>query len=358
MKTKVFYSTFYLKDFMSFKNCVFNKRKVTNSEVLIFFKSVFEFFNVYDNIVQCLESSLHSISNQREAFINMINSVKKGSSFSLALKNANITSETVVNIMKAGEKNNDFLGSLKLVVEFLEKNQNQKSELFRTLFYPVFTFFAFFSTLITFSRFVVPSMIDCMIELNEDALLNFVLVKRVLFGLELFFSFFFFSLLVLFFLYRFKSNLFEFVCLKIPFIRNFLIYSNIYLFCYYMKISLKNSLSVGEALDISIDSCSTYRFKSVLQNAKKKLLTGNELSCGLNSFNFTPTLFLDILRTGEKANNLLSSFEIGENLFKSKLDNLTSSIIVILPVFLIVFIALFLVCFISCFFIPLYGVGV
>lgn len=334
-----------------------NTKKISERELLMYFKSVGEFFKVYENLVTCLEFALHNIHRKKDIFISVIKKVKKGVLFSTALKESGLVPNTIFNIIKSGEKNDDLVSSFNLIVEFLESKNIQKRKLTNALFYPVFTFGVFFLMTFLFSHYIIPALMELVIELNPCFCNRFFIVQNILLATEILLSLSLLFCTFLYCIYHYNIILFEIICMKIYGLKQIFLYRNLYLSSYYISISLKNNLSINESLDIAIES-SGYLFGRLLKHVKHNLIKGQELSVCFSNINLIPRLMIDIIKTGENSNNLTNSFETSKNIFKEKIDMLIDNISIFLPIILISVISLLLISF--CFFLlfPLYNLGV
>lgn len=357
MEIKIITHSTSNKNFSFIDKFIFRRTKLKDKELIRYFQSVCEFFCVYESILQCLEAALHNITYQRIGFIGVLNNTKKGMLFSTALEKSNLVSGTLINVIKAGEKNNDLPGSFRLIVDFLSNKQQKKGDFIRVLFYPVFSLFVFFVTMLSFSRYILPSLTSLLLEINPESVHRFVFARFVFGIIEK--SFFFLFATTAFFavLFHIDRQKFERLCLKIPFLRSFFVATNMYFLSYYIYTSLSNNLSLDEALEVAIDSTDSV-FKDLLRSVKNGFQKGNELSCCFKKSSMIPKVFVDLIKTGEQSNNLTNSFKVATNLFKKELDDFAENFVCFFPVLLLSFISLLLIILVCFLLLPLYNFSV
>lgn len=360
MKTKIIHSNIILKQtnvFFDFWEGFGFKKKLKTQETVYFFQSIDDFLKVYSNIVTCLELSLHTIVYAKNDLLKVLSLVKKGVPLSKSFEVENLIPSNIVNILKVGEKNNDLPGALKLIVATLENQIERERDFWGSILYPLFILAVFFVTVMVFSRFVLPSLIDLVTELDTDLAGRFLFVNKLVFFVEKFLMLLFFCIASMFCVYRFNYELFESLFLCIPYFRSFFCYKNLSFFCFYIQASLRSGLSIESAIDLSLNSFKGI-FLGVFQSIKMELAKGKELSACLVQHSLIPKFFSDIIQTGEKSNNLVGAFDSSYKIFNDKEKRFIVNFTSLMPIILISFIGFLLIFFVWFLLLPLYSLGV
>lgn len=361
MRSKIIYSTECLNHGKHFSilNNVFSGfgKRMKENQVLLFINSVNEFFKVNNDLVFCLESSMHLLKgNSLIAIKNVANQLKRGVLFSKALHSAGIFPDYVVKIIKSGEKNNNLKETIELLKSFLTWNIEQKQGLKSALFYPVFTFLVFIGITFMFSNYIVPSIASVVESINSTSANNYKIFNALIFVIKSFFVIISAFFAFVFALKNRNRVLFEKIVKKIPVLGQFLVYRSVYITSYYISSSMNNNISLLDSLSIAIDSVSGIT-KNILIKVRENVEKGESLHKSLKRFSDVPEIVVQMIETGEKSFNLSSSMDMLKNMFYSNYKNKMDKLIKVLPMILVSFTALLMISFVMLIFTPLYSLG-
>lgn len=332
--------------------------QMKNSEILFFVQSVCEFLKVNNDLVFCLEASMHCIKGKKRANMkNIIERLKQGFAFSSAIEEYGIFPSYITKIIKASERNKSFQESFNMIKEFLEWHIEQKKKLQVAMIYPLFTFIVFVGITFLFSNYIIPSILELMNSMNPNNLGNY----KIFFGIISFLKGVIFiatiALLSIFSTYYFKRDLFERMIISFPIIGKFVKYKSIYMSAYNISNSLQNGCAILESFNIAKDSSSILT-KNILSKIQDDVKKGIKISESMKNFKIIPEIAVDIINTGENAGNLANSMKLMHHIFQSRYQEIMNKLINILPIALIVFTALLMIGFVVLIFMPIYNFGI
>ncbi len=361
MKSKIIYSNEYIKkektqklEKVSFFKTFF-KKKLSDSDFLIFIQSVCEFLKVSNDLGFCIESSIHCVKKEFKNIVkNIIVKINQGESFSSAIKSAGIFPEYAIRIIKVGEKNRDFCETFSMLKDLISWNIEQKKKLKTALSYPIFTFCIFICILFLFSNYIVPSIEGLVTSVNASSVQSFTIFNYFLILVKGIIATSFVFLITMLVSYVYDYRFFEKILYSIPVFGEFFKYKEFYVNSYYIYTSLKNGLDVIESFDVAIDS-SVGITKDFLLKLRDETIKGVKMNESLKNFNFIPTIVKNLVKTGEDSGNLQNAFFLIKQIFYSKYQLLMDKFISILPMVFIALTAVMMIGFVMMIFVPLYN---
>jgi len=335
------------------------KKKMKESDFLLFVQSISEFLKVNNDLAFCIESSVHCVKNDMKIYVRkMITRLNQGESFSSAMENINFECEIfpkyAIRIIKVGEKNKSFVETFEMLKDFICWNIEQKKKLKTALSYPIFTFFVFVTVLFLFANYVVPSILGLLTMMNPENASNYKIFFSVLLALKIFvFLIAGFGIFV-FGSYFYDRNLFEKIVFSIPIFGEFLKCKVFYINSYYLYSSLNNGITILESLNIAIE-CSEGITKDVLVKVKDDAIKGVKVNESIGSFGFIPKIIQDLIKTGENSGNLANAFFLIKQIFFSKYQLMMDKFINVFPTIVVSFTACMMIGFVFLVFVPLYN---
>ena len=286
--------------------------------------------------------------------------MRNGKSFTSSLKKYKKYFDNMfISMIEIGELSS----TLKEVFEYLSKyydNKNKiKSKIINALFYP--TILLLLTCIIVFIMclYILPMYQSIFIENNMDL----PLMTNILFMISNFINNnFIFVLLTLilivllgiFFIISNKGKLIiNFLLSKIPIIKNIYKTINFYMISSSLDIMLMNKISLVDATCILVNSLNDRFLIRKFKWVSDELRRGQTLSKSLESFNYFPKMFIEMIRNGENVNSLgVEMRNISNYYFNKVLDILTKLTVFIEPS-LIIIIAIFAGLIMACVFVPM-----
>lgn len=333
------------------------KRSIKYYEVLLFIKSIADFLSVNNDIIFALESSMHCISKKyRNIIESVIIKIKQGENISCAFASFGFLPVFAINILRVGEKNSSLSETFLTIFNLLQWNYDQKSKLKRALFYPCFTFCVFIFVLFLFSNYVVPSIIDFMDSLNFEGKDRVEFLYSFLFYCNFFIVAIFCFIIAMCIIYFVNYGFFQSILMHFPFIGNFIVVRNLYLFAFAVQSSLKNGVSIIETLNSTLEF-SSGAFSEMFSFVKNDLIKGSKLYLAFDKFWFVPNDFKKIIKSGENSGKLLSAFQSITKIYEGKYKGFIESFINVLPVFFVILTSLLMLVFVVLIFIPIYNIS-
>lgn len=331
------------------------KRKIKEKEIFIFLKSVSEFLSFNKDIIFAFEYSMHCLNGYaKQQVINFCQKVKGGEKISQACRTCKLIPEYGISILKIGENTGNIKNSFDLIFSWISWHLKQKSEFKQAISYPVFMFFVFVGMLSLFANYIIPNIGELINYINCGAnsfyfLDIFVMIIKAKILILIFFS------SILLFLYHFFYEIFEKICIKIPIIKNVIVFKNTYIIFYLLGSCLENGISLTESINIAIDSTCGI-FKKAITRIKNEIIKGKKMHLAIYEENLFPNPVFNLVKTGEDSGNMVSYFKMIEDIFLSKYKDHLKKILQIFPVILLIFTGALIFLFVYAIFLPIYEI--
>lgn len=228
-----------------------------------------------------------------------------------------------INMVKAGEKSGTLDEVLQNLAEYRQKEDDIRQKLQAALAYPLLVVIAGVATIFIMLTFFLPKLIG-LFEGMKQAL---PFSTRLLIGISRFTTGNWHWILIFLFLLAAvftrakeggkKKLLFDFLKLRLPFIRKFVMEAEIARLSRTLALLLKNGVSVCEGLGLATDVLDNGRLKSELKNAKDKVINqGCRLSESLKIIEAFPIFAVNMVAVGEEGGRLEQSLNTIADLYE------------------------------------------
>jgi len=287
--------------------------RVKRKEIFIFFRELAILVEADVPLVQSLKALSQQMEKLyfKEIIFEVANDVDGGAAFSKALsKYPKVFSEFSVNLIKSGEVTGRLQDCLSYLADYLEKEYYLISKVRGAMTYPAFILSAFLLVGILVIVMVIPQLTSVLTEAGQELPLA---TKIVIATSEFARSWGWLLLLVFVVLgvvsWRYKKTkegkaLWDKVKLKLP------VFGKILQKTYLARLSdnlsalVKGGVSIIQALNISGQVVGNVVFQEIIWQARDEVRVGRSISSSLEKHKEFPTLFCQMVKTGEKTGKL------------------------------------------------------
>lgn len=340
------------ENFTSYAKKILNtkiERKPKPIRYYIFFKELYALLNAGIPLYDAIYEQKSDVKNDyfKKILSEISLNIKEGKSFSDCLANyPSIFSNLVISSVKAGEES----GSLALVLNkisiYMEERYNTIKKIKASLVYPLIMSVVGFIILFYIVVYVVPIISKIFKSMHHALPLP---TRIVLFGSFLFSHYLIIFLLLLILLYilfkkyigtkKGKYNI-DSLLIKTPLIGKFIILNEVNQFSQSLSTLLSSGITINRALAIASSNFQNSLLKEALLNAKKSLEEGRGLSGPLSKSKLFPSIFIKMIKAGEKSSNLEEMLLTASNIMKSEIDFYIISLTQALEPMMVIFMGL------------------
>ncbi len=298
----------------------------------------------------------------KEAIGRIIAYLDQGETLSYAFFKSSISFDSVyINLIKASETSGNVSQSLKVLLQYLYRKIHTHNKLTSSLIYPIFVFLLSACILIGVFLFVIPEFEKMLQNLSTHNGIS--ASASILFSVSHFLTnhpFLIFSIivgvLVTFYFVNFKQRLsywLETLLLKLPWIQNYLIYSDISRFSYVLTILLKSGIVINEALLQLEGVLSTKAYKDAVLQLIQYIEEGDMFSIALTKTQKFPTHFCVVCKVGEESGMLPAALDKAAEQYNQKLELQIQRSLILFEPAMILFLAILIGMIVYTLFIPI-----
>ena len=306
---------------------------------------------------------LGSTANNR-TLKEMINYTKiemtNGQSFTSCLKKYNkYFSKMFISMVEIGEKSSTLIQVFEYLSRYYDNINKIKTKIINALFYPALLIILTFAIILIMCLYVLPMYQTIFTENNID--LPFITKSLFIFSdfisnnLILVILSIILILLVgiLFFISKKGKDFINLFLSKMPIIKQIYKTINIYIISCSLEIMLVNKISIIDATNILVNSLHDRYLIRKFKWVCDELRRGQSLSKSLESFNYFPKMFIEMIKNGENVNNLDVEIKSVSNYYFQKVIDILTKLTVFIEPCLIIIIALFVGGIMASVFVPM-----
>lgn len=273
-------------------------------------------------------------------------SIKKGKSLSDSLADfPKVFSKLFVAMTKAGEESGGLSSSLKIVSAEMDQTYQLEKKLRGALVYPIIVLAVMVVVGVLMLVYVVPNLTATFKDLKVELPLSTQIVisvsdfisQNLLITVSLIII-----LIILFVLFKRTSSggkIFDFIYLKLPFIKEIVRNANSARMARTMSSLLSAGVPVTNALKISEDVVQNFYFKRVIAEAEQNIQKGVTISSIFGRHeNLYPSFVTEMVSVGEETGDLAKMFleiaDFYEDEVSQKMKNISTVIEPVLMVFI------------------------
>ncbi len=340
--------------------------RVKRKEVFVFFRQLAVLVDANVPLVQSLKSLSQQIESDyfREIIFGVANDIDGGMAFSKALsKYPRVFSTFTINLMKTGEVSGRLQESLNYLADHLENEYYLISKIRGAMTYPIFILSTFLIIGVLVMVMVIPQLTSILTEAGQDLpwstkivifLSNFIRSWGwlfLLFGVAAGFAF-----------WRYKNTdkgrvVWDTIKLKTP------IFGKILQKTYLARLSnnlgalIKGGVSVIQSLNVSGQVVGNAVFQQILFKARDEIKVGRSISSSLEQYQEFPTLFTQMIKTGEQTGKLDSILEKLSTFYNKEVENVVDNLSQLIEPILLVFLGIGVSILVFSVFMPIYNLA-
>lgn len=334
----------------AFKFLSFRKR-IKSQEIITFAKNLSVMVDAGLSVSRSLTILGKQSKNKNLIAIleNIGDSVSGGETLSKSLEAyPEIFSSLFVSMVKAGEESGKLSSSLRIIADQLEKSQNLTKKIKGAMIYPGVIMSLMVIIAILLMVYMVPTLTSTFEGLNiklplptriiisiSDFLINNLLLTI---GTML--------ALVFGFVFGLRTekgkNILDFVALHMPMIKTMTRELNAARTSRTLSSLISSGVDIVSAIGISSAVLQNHYFKNLLDDAAKKVETGELLSASLSNLNgnLYPIFVSEMLAVGEETGKMTDMLDNIANYYEAEVDQKTKNLSTIIEPFLMILIGI------------------
>jgi type II secretory pathway component PulF len=281
----------------------------------------------------------------RKIIKDILRDIRSGKSFSFALKKFPECFSTIyIALVKAGEETGNLSGMLANLAKYLENIAATTQKIKSAVRYPLFILSFFFFTVFVITVFIIPKFS----AIFSRSKMSLPLLTKIVIGtsefiihnaLWIFICAIMLSVITWYLIklpkIKFTFDRYKF---KIPILGNILMKGLVCRFARTLSILISGGVGLATSLTISSDAMNNFYLRSILEDVKKRVLSGFPLSKELAVRNIFQKIFVKMVEVGERTGKIGEMLRRNADYYDDELDVAISNFTSLLEPVLIVLI--------------------
>ena len=323
--------------------------KIKSKEIALFTKKLSTMIRAGLQVLDALQMTSEQVANKKLKLITneILNDLQGGVDLSGCFsKHPKVFDNIYVNMIRAGEASGKLDIFLDKLVMILEKREKIKSQIKSAMMYPIILLTVAISVTTGMLIFVVPQFVGIYsgmgAELPKPTLIiisvsNFVGGYGGLFTLISIVLIFFLNGLFMKTRKGYKRSM-DKIILKLPLFGNIIIQATVARVALIKANLFSAGVNVLEIIDIAMSSTGNTVFISSLDNVKKRVFSGEDMSTAYKKEIIFPSTFNQLIAVGEKTGNQEEMFIAISKYYEEEFDAVVKNISTMIEPIAIVFI--------------------
>ncbi|MCX5667881.1 MAG: type II secretion system F family protein [Candidatus Omnitrophica bacterium] len=303
--------------------------------------------------------------NLKKVVSDLEKEIKDGKTLSEAMREyPGIFNNLYVNMIKSGEKSGSLIEVLCKLAEYREKEQEIRQKIQAAMAYPLLMIMVGSATVFVMLTFFLPKLIGLFESMRQEL----PLPTKILIGISNFMSLNWCWILIAVVLLGAvfgrvrqgskKKFLLDFVKLRVPFIKNFIINSEIAKFTRTLGLLLKSGLPVYESLSLAADTLDNEVLRKDLKSVEDEIINhGTTLSGSLKKINIFPNFARNMIAVGEESGRIDEVLGGVANVYEREIDQSIKIMAAILEPLLILIIGAIVGFIVLAMLLPVFNIG-
>jgi len=338
------------------------KSKVKNKDIVIMTRQISTLLEANTSIIDALKITADQLNNKDLITIlyslreDVIQGKRLGQSM---MKYPGVFDNTYSSLISAGDSSGNLDIIFNKLADYLEESASIRQKVISALTYPFILIGFSIIVIISLLVFVLPQVINQFIKAGAEL----PLITKLLLGLSNNIFIILFIILVIFigltFLYKkYISDRNNHISvhkqfLKIPFIGNFILVSEIERFSSTMALIMESGTNLDTALEESAKVFNNKYLNSLVIEAKNDVIEGKDFIYTLNQTNIFPDIFIQLISSGYKSGNLIKMFHKSSDFLKNEIETKRSIFLSLLEPLVIIFMGGFIMLIVLAILIPI-----
>ncbi len=293
------------------------RRKITEKEIMEFSYELAQLLESGIALMKALDfiSEVTKNKSLKNVIDAIMDSINNGNSFSYAISQQGIFSETFIQVISASEKSGNLEKGLVYLADYMNKRIETRKKLRRVFSYPAVILTMAFGVALFLVLYIIPSLSEVfrstgaelpaltagMMALSDFALNNLLAIFATIAGLAL----------ILWLYLRTetgKKNL-DYFLLRIPVVHGMVQTSNMLTYSYMASMLLKSGLKLPQVLYYAGSTVGNRVLKDTLLHARVQLLQGQSLTSVIRQTDVFSRMEVEKLAIGERTGDIALAFE-------------------------------------------------
>ncbi|OGH11261.1 MAG: hypothetical protein A2857_06575 [Candidatus Levybacteria bacterium RIFCSPHIGHO2_01_FULL_36_15] len=302
-----------------------------------------------------LSEAISTLVNQaksskfKKVLQDVLADIENGQSFAKSLaKYPKIFDQYYISLIEVGEETGKLDKNLDFLVQQLGKDYTLRKKIQGALLYPGIVLFTTLIMGFFISIFILPKLVDFFNAFEMDLPIT---TRILIAGANIFKNYgtlivaglvaTFFIGSMLFNLPSIKPKWHEFI-LKLPFLGNLLIYSQLTRFSRNLGVLIQSGIPIVQSLDTTANTISNLKFQKDLQEVAKSVTRGKNISDVLSEKGFDefPIMVVKMIEVGEKTGKLDETLLYLGDFYEDEIDDVSKNLSTLIEPVLLVFIGL------------------
>ena len=338
------------------------KSKVKNKDIVIMTRQISTLLEANTSIIDALKITADQLNNKDLITIlyslreDVIQGKRLGQSM---MQYPGVFDNTYSSLISAGDSSGNLDIIFNKLADYLEESASIRQKVISALTYPFILIGFSIIVIISLLVFVLPQVINQFIKAGAEL----PLITKLLLGLSNNIFIILFIILVIFigltFLYKkYISDRNNHISvhkkfLKIPFIGNFILVSEIERFSSTMALIMESGTNLDTALEESAKVFNNKYLNSLVIEAKNDVIEGKDFIYTLNQTNIFPDIFIQLISSGYKSGNLIKMFHKSSDFLKNEIETKRSIFLSLLEPLVIIFMGGFIMLIVLAILIPI-----
>jgi len=328
---------------------LFGGGRVKEKEIVIFSKKLSTMVKAGLQVLDALKMTNEQVSNKKLKIIieEILTDLQGGNDLSTCFaKHPKIFDNIYVNMIKAGEASGKLDIFLNKLVLILEKRQKIKSQIKSALMYPIILVTVAISITTGMLIFVVPTFAKMYGDMGAElpmatqmiiSISNFISGYGGLITLISIISIFLLNSFLIKTRKGYKKSI-DKLTLKLPLFGTIISQSTIARIALIKANLFSAGVNVLEIIDIAMSSTNNTIFIAALDNVKKRVFSGEDMSSSYKKEVVFPDTFYQLIAVGEKTGNQEEMFVSISNYYEDEFDGIVKNMSTMIEPIAIVFI--------------------
>ena len=327
----------------------FSSGKIKSKEIALFTKKLSTMIRAGLQVLDALQMTYEQMKNKK--LKNIINEIltdlQGGVDLSGCFSKHSKTFDNIyVNMIRAGEASGKLDIFLDKLVMILEKREKIRSQIKSALMYPIILLTVAISVTTAMLIFVVPQFVGIYQGMGATlpkptliiiSMSNFISGYGGLLTLITFILIFFLNGFLMRTRKKYKEIMDKLI-LKLPLFGNIIIQSTVARVALIKANLFSAGVNVLEIIDIAMSSTTNTVFVTSLNNVKKRVFSGEDMSTAYKKEVIFPSTFHQLIAVGEKTGNQEEMFIAISNYYEEEFDTVVKNLSTMIEPIAIVFI--------------------
>ncbi len=270
-----------------------------------------------------LSKALELISSQLEdhrissTLLQIKGDIERGESISGAFRKSGLFPSFLPEMLTAAETGENLERIFEIAGTHLETVADMKSKVINAVTYPAVVIFFSFLALLIAVKFVVPKIAGVLESFGRE--LPPITKAILLFSELLTLLVYLMPIFIGIFLFREKllgKGRMDFLLLKLPVVGKISFFFNLSRFAYTLYMTLSTAVPITAAFKIAVGSITNFYMKAELEKFLTEIERGKSVSWVLKNVGIFPSLFINLVETGENSGELESMLKLSAEIYK------------------------------------------